>query len=299
VIRRLLFALSAVAVVTVVGCASPAAPVTSVPPTGRPSSPSPSTVDKQSPFASLFRYLGHRQGVITAALYDARTKRIWAYNPRSLQYTASIVKVQIMGTALWEAQAKGGPPPPAEAALMVPMIEHSDNTSATTLLTDVGGPAAVLRFDRAAGLTSTAPHAALPAIPGTPGWPAWGLTTTTARDQVVLLSRFAYRNRLLTGANRRYGLSLMEHVEAGQNWGVSAGVAPGATVALKNGWLPFFATLPLAAAGGYQIDSVGWVRGHGRDYLLAVLTRDNPTMQYGIDTIQAISARIYAELRAG
>jgi hypothetical protein len=299
VIRRLAFALSAVAVLTA-GCASPGAPVTSSPPTGRPSSPSPSTANRPSPFASLFRYLGHRQGVITAALYNARTKRIWVYQPLSMQYTASIVKVQIMGTALWEAQAKGGPLPPAEAALMVPMIEQSDNASATKLLTDVGGPAAVLRFDRAAGLTSTAPHAALPAIPGTPGWPAWGLTTTTARDQVVLLTRFAYPNRLLTDANRRYGLSLMEHVESDQSWGVSAGVArSGSTVALKNGWLPFYATLPLAKAGGYQIDSIGWVRGHGRDYLLAVLTRDNPSMQYGIATIDAISRRIYAELRAG
>jgi len=155
-----------------------------------------------------------------------------------------------------------------------------------------------LRFDRAAGLTSTAPHRAYPAIPGSPapGWPAWGLTTTTARDQVVLLKRFAYPNRLLTDANRRYGLSLMEHVEFGQAWGVSDGVAPGNTVALKNGWLPFYATLPLAKAGGYQIDSIGWVRGHGRDYLLAVLTRDNPSQPYGITTIGAISRRIYAEI---
>ena len=300
VIRRLTFAVSAVAVLTA-GCASPAAPVTSVPPTGRSSVPIPglSLANWPPPFPSLYRYLSRRLGVITAALYDARTKQIWVYHPRSVQYTASIVKVQIMGTALWEAQAAGVQLPPAEAALMVPMIEKSDNTSATTLLTLVGGPRAVLRFDRAAGMTSTAPHAAYPAIrgTGTPGWPAWGLTTTTARDQVVLLSRFAYPNRVLTDANRRYGLSLMEHVESGQAWGVSAGVAlPGSTIALKNGWLPFFATLPLAHAGGVQIDSIGWVRGHGRDYLLAVLTRDNPTRGYGIDTIQAISRRIYAEL---
>lgn len=234
--------------------------------------------------------------MITAALYDGRAKRLWVYNESAKQYTASIVKVQIMGTALWEAQTKGGPLPPAQAALMVPMIEQSDNTSATRLLADVGGPSAVLRFDQAAGLTGTSPHAAYPAIPGTPGWPAWGLTTTTARDQVVLLKRFAFPNRLLTDANRHYGLSLMQHVESDQGWGVSAGVAPGTTVALKNGWLPFYDTLPLAKAGGFQIDSIGWVSGHGRDYLLAVLTRDNPSMQYGIDTIEAISRRIYAAL---
>ncbi len=113
--------------------------------------------------------------------------------------------------------------------------------------------------------------------------PPDGMKTPSTAEYAATSS--AYVSWLLTDANRRYGLSLMEHVESGQAWGVSAGVAPGNTVALKNGWLPFYATLPLAKAGGYQIDSIGWVRGHGRDYLLAVLTRDNPSMQYGIAMI--------------
>jgi beta-lactamase class A len=303
VVRRpnsLLAAAACGLAVTAAACASPGS--VGPPPTAGPSSDASRAIsppDRPGPrFPGLLSYLAHRQGVITAALYDARTGRWWFYRPGVREYTASIVKVQIMGAALWQAQARGQPLPGAQAALVPPMIEASSNTAATALLADVGGPAAVLRFDRAADLVSTAPHATNPPIPGTGGLPAWGLTTTTARDQVVLLSRFAYRNPVLSGARRAYGLSLLERVEAGQNWGVSAGaLRPGNTVALKDGWIMFPVALPHAAAGGWQINSIGWVTGHGRDYVLAVLTGDNPTEAYGQDTIAAIARSVYAALK--
>ncbi len=70
-------------------------------------------------------------------------------------------------------------------------------------------------------------------------------------------------------------------------WG--AGLAP--TVALKNGWLPL-------AGHGWQVNSIGWVHGNGRDYVLAVLTVGNTDEQYGIDTIEGIAASIYRQLGA-
>ena len=106
-------------------------------------------------------------------------------------------------------------------------------------------------------------------IPGT-SLPGWGLTKTTALDEVRLVKRFAYPDSLLADAGRRYGLDLMEHVENDQYWGVSAGVAQGTTVALKNGWLPL-------AGAGWQVNSIGWISGHGRDYVLAVLSDRNPS----------------------
>lgn len=222
---------------------------------------------------------------MAAALYNARTGRTWLLHPRSApQFTASIVKVEIMGTALREAEAAGTGLTPAEKALMPSMIENSDNDSATALLHDVGGPSAVARFDHSAGLTDTTPST-LALIPGT-DLPGWGLTTTTALDEVTLVSNFAYRSQVLSGASRRYGLALMEHVEADQDWGVSGGVPAGTTVALKNGWLPI-------ASAGWQVDSIGWISGHGRNYVLAVLTDGSPTEAYGIATIEAIAREAY------
>lgn len=262
--------------------------------TPAPSSSSPQTTsapsrrvrNAASPFTrpGLRAFLARRSGNVTAAVYDVRARRVWVYRPGVREYTASIVKVEIMGTALQEAQQARQALPPAEQSLMPSMIENSDNDSATELLADVGGPGAVARFDRSAGMTGTQPST-LALIPGTP-WPGWGLTTTTALDEVVLVSRFAYPNSVLSAASRQYGLSLMENVESDQDWGVSGGAPPGTTIALKNGWLPL-------GPANWQIDSIGWVDGHGRDYVLAVLTADNPSEAYGIDTIDGIASYLY------
>ena len=56
---------------------------------------------------------------------------------------------------------------------------------------------------------------------------------------------------------------------ADQAWGISAGV----TVALKNGW---------------QVNSIGWISGGGREYTLAILT----------ETISAVSSMVYSALSA-
>ncbi|HEX9067116.1 MAG TPA: serine hydrolase [Streptosporangiaceae bacterium] len=247
---------------------------------------------RNSPFLPMSRALASRSGRITAALYDERTGQTWVYHGGLREVTASIVKVQIMGTAMRTAALAGRPLPgqlPAsEQALIPTMIENSDNNAATAMLAKVGGPAALAAFDRAAGLTSTVPSR-LRFIPGTT-LPGWGLTTTTALDQVRLVRAFAYPGRLLSGQDRAYGLNLMEHVESDQAWGISGGVpAAGSTIALKNGWLPL-------SGAGWTINSIGWVSGHGRNYVLAVLTDHDPAYQYGIATIEQIAAKVYADL---
>jgi hypothetical protein len=100
-----------------------------------------------------------------------------------------------------------------------------------------------------------------------------------------LLRELVSSGTLLTSAERSYALSLMENVTPSQRWGVSGGVPAQVTVALKNGWLPLN-----AADTDWQINSVGWISGSGRSYLIAVLTSGNPTEQYGIDTIDRLSA---------
>jgi hypothetical protein len=62
-------------------------------------------------------------------------------------------------------------------------------------------------------------------------------------------------------------------------------------VAIKNGWLPLD-----SANNDWQINSVGWISGNGRDYLIAVLTTRNPTEQYGIDTIDQLAAMVWDDM---
>jgi beta-lactamase class A len=167
------------------------------------------------------------------------------------------------------------------------MIEDSDNDAATSLWYAVGGAASIRSFNQKAGLAHTSPSSCVD-CPGFP-WPGWGLTTTTPADQLGLLRALVEPSPLLTARDRSYALSLMENVTPSQRWGISGGVPAQVTVALKNGWLP------LNAAGtDWQINSVGWVSGQERDYLMAVLTTGNPAEQYGIDTIDQLAAIVWA-----
>ena len=215
---------------------------------------------------------------VTAAVYDDVSGVTSIYRPGVAQDTASIIKVDILGTLLAQEQAKGQALSPAEQPIAVNMIEQSDNDDAQDLWDSEGGATAVGAFDTAAGLTQTDPDTA--------GY--WGLTTTTAADQVQLLRTVAYPNTVLTPSSQAYELGLMEHVEADQSWGVSAGVAAGSTIALKNGWLPL-------DAGGWQVNSIGYVDGLGRNYVIAVLT-DDDTEANGINFIQGLSGLIWQTL---
>lgn len=120
-------------------------------------------------------------------------------------------------------------------------------------------------------------------------WPGWGLTLTTADDQVTLMRHFVFANQWFSTVQRDWALGLMENVVPAERWGVSSGAPANALVALKDGWVPL-------ASGLWQIDSIGWIDGGGRDYVAAILSTGNPTEQYGIATVDAIGADLYIGL---
>lgn len=223
--------------------------------------------------------MADRQSVVGAAVYDTLNKRWYTYHPEWRFDTASIVKVSIMGALLYDGRQPGQILGEDSRELMNPMIEDSSNSAATALWNTAGRAHGIASFLQKAGLTHTAP--------GRDGY--WGLTTTTAPDQAQMIRIFAYPNRLLNAAERTYGLALMENVVQWEDWGVSAGPGSAVTVALKNGWLPL-------SSGNWEINSVGWVKGDGRNYAIAVLTRHNPTEMYGISTVQGISRIVWQAL---
>jgi beta-lactamase class A len=266
------------------------------PPSRPPVSPavspaaSPSGPPKQTdPFtAAAASYLGGREGVVSAAVDDLSTGQVWTIGPGRPQAEASIVKVDILETLLTQAGTSGALSG-ADAELAQSMIEDSDNDSATDLWDTVGGASGIRSFNDDAGLTDTTPSPCVECADFP--WPGWGLSTTTPADQIALLRQIAGPGGLLTSTQRGYAAGLMENITPSQRWGVCAGVPAQVTVALKNGWLP------LNQAGtDWQINSVGWVSGLGRDYLIAVLSTGNPAEQYGIDTIDQLSAAVWHHL---
>ena len=225
-------------------------------------------------------YIGSRAGDITVAVENLRSGRTYVYNSGAREQTASIMKVDILETLLRQAIDANTPLSAQQAGLVQGMIENSNNDDAQDLWDAEGGAGAVAAYNARAGMTQTVPNAA--------GY--WGLSTTSAADQIALLRQLVDQHGLLNTASKRYQLGLMENVESDQAWGVSGGVPAGVSVALKNGWLP--------VSSGWQVNSIGRVRGDGRWYLIAVLTNGDGSEAYGITTIQGISSDVWNSLAA-
>jgi beta-lactamase class A len=222
--------------------------------------------------ARLRSYLATRSGRVSVAVFDARTAMTYSYNAGARYVTASIVKASVLGTLLRQVRIRHRSLTSTERSLATRMIERSDNAATTTLWNKVGRGPAVRTFMGRVGMAST--------TPGPGGF--WGLTSTNAPDQVRLLRTVAYPNAVLSATSRRYEESLMRAVTPSQRWGVSHGAPADATVALKNGWLP--------RTGGWVINSIGHIRGGTSDYVIAVLTSGNPSMRYGITTVEHVAA---------
>lgn len=242
------------------------------------------------PFAAAATgYLATRTGTVLAAVYDVKTGQTWRLGQGGPQAEASVVKLDVLETLLAQ-RARSTGLSASDRSLAQQMIEDSDNAAATSLWYEVGGGTGLRSFNIRAGLTQTSPSSCV--VCAGFSWPGWGLSTTTPGDQLTLLKQLVGPSSRLSDADRDYALSLMENVTADQRWGVSGGVPAGVTVALKNGWLPL-----KGADSDWQINSVGWISGDGRDYLMAVLTAGNPSEQYGISTIDQLAATVWQRMK--
>jgi beta-lactamase class A len=231
----------------------------------------------QSPVAdAIATYLRGRSGGTTVAVRDNVGGTSFTVNRSQRHYCASIVKVDILQTLL---RQRHGRLTSGQRDLAARMIRKSDNAAASALWRQIGGGKALAAYHRVAGLQHT--------TPGPGGY--WGLTVTSASDQRRLLAIVATHNTVLADSSRRYLTDLMRHVVSSQRWGVSAGVPSAASVALKNGWLPVHRN-----DRDWQVNSVGFVRGQGRSYDIAVLSRHNPDQRYGIATVEKIAAVVWA-----
>jgi hypothetical protein len=299
--------------------AKPTSRVAAVPSTGSASSPSAVDVadatSAASPIRGILDYLHTRQGIVQVALFDKLTGQTSLLTEGTRpQYTASIVKADILSMWLKQYQSMPGSIPSnipySIQYLMQNMITMSDNVAATSLFYFGGGCAKLTEFNTLIPTSETTVGCETPTYYG------WGNTTTTAADQVAIVKTLAYDNNVLTPNTRAYGLHLMESVTPTQRWGVTCGPwgtvcngpnyadpVPGVTVALKNGWKYDPACVKQDASCPWQVNGMGWVEGKDRNYVLAVLTTDDPAgktgtdgFEYGIATIQGVSQRIWDNL---
>jgi hypothetical protein len=100
---------------------------------------------------------------------------------------------------------------------------------------------------------------------------------------------------ILNPALRSLAIDLLQSVDPSQQWGITAPVSDqgldGAEVALKNGW--------------WWVESGWWVNSAGivvpddgtPAYAIAILTSEQPSWSYGIETIEEVAAMIHQHLR--
>jgi len=195
--------------------------------------------------------------------------------------SASVVKATILGALLRKALDQHRFLTGTEAARLRAMITRSDNAAASALWAELGH-GSLQHFLDLAGMKHT--------ILGPGG--VWGLTQITAPDEILLLRLLLRPNAVLSPNSRSYALGLMAQVIPSQRWGVPAGAPTSLTAHVKNGWLP-------RATHGWRIHSIGCFTGRGGGYSIVVLTQDNPSMTYGVDTIEAIARVINRDLNPG
>lgn len=266
------------------------------------------------PLRGVLAYLHTRKGIAQVALFDKVTGKTYLIsNGTALQYTASIVKVDVLALWLWLYQSVPGSIPSivpySIQYLMRNMITMSDNVAATSLFYFGGGCSVLTQFDTLIPIHDTKVGCQ------TPNYYGWGNSLTSAADQVAVVKTLAYDNAVLGPAARDYGLKLMESVVPTQRWGITCGPwgttcngpdyanpEPGVTVAVKNGWKYVPTCTKADDSCRWQVNSIGWVQGKNRNYVLAVLTTDDPAGKdsygfgYGIATIQNVSKQIWNNL---
>ncbi|MGX4692110.1 serine hydrolase [Streptomyces sp. JNUCC 63] len=219
-----------------------------------------------------------RKGTVAIGLLDRGTKTTCTLRGSTAYDSASVVKVTVLATLLWDAKKHNRYLTTRESTLAKAMITKSDN-SATSSLWKQLGVTKVKGFLAAAGMTQTRP--------GANGY--WGLTQITVRDEQKLLALITAKNSVLSDNSRAYILKLMGQVVSSQRWGTPAGAPSSVAIHVKNGWLQ-------RSTHGWRVHSVGTFDGAGRDYMITVLTQDNSTMNYGVTTIQNIAKAIHKDL---
>ena len=218
------------------------------------------------------RYVARRLGTNAFAVLDD-DRRLAGVDVHRRFHSASVVKSMLLVAYLRMLAGQHRSLDSASRALLYPMIHSSDNEAASAVLAIVG-EAALDRVARDAHMVDYESGGAF-----------WGFTEISAAD----LARFFFHQQALIPRQfDGYARWLLSSIEPSESWGIPAVARPQFQVFFKGGWLPEFEDLVSQAA---RLERPGIV------FALAVLTIDNPSMAYGEETIEGVTARLLGRAR--
>ena len=279
---------------TTLGIGAPA-DVTSVPATPAPTATAaPVALNTDSyielPLSDLSpdaaAYLETRDGPISVSVVVPERGAIYTWNGHEMLHMASVAKLGIMLTLMQQAIDAGRSLTGDELATLTPMITVSDNETASQLWDAIGGGEAIDAYMRSIGLDEVIGNK----------YASWGASYASSHDIALLLAKLA-RGEILDEQMRATALGLLSQVDPSQAWGVTAAapeVLPGGTViGVKDGWYP--------ADCGWWVNSAGAIlpSNGATAYTMAVLTAEQSTWEYGIETIETVGGYVHAALHGG
>ncbi len=253
----------------------PAATAPSRPPAGRSASGSP------------HRRAGHRPAERRRARIaragdwaDGRAGRVafavvgpdgepHGHNEHELFQSASVVKSLILAAELQRIAAADRRLDPAVAAELRRMITVSDNDAASDVYDRVG-PAGIEAIAHRAGMHDLRSSE------------SWGATEISAADMAVM---FAHLGRVFPERFEKFALGLLGSIVPEQSWGIPRVARErGWSVRFKGGWRP--------DPGGQIVNQAAELRRAGVRGAIAVLSDRQPSMAYGIATVEGIADRL-------
>jgi beta-lactamase class A len=182
---------------------------------------------------------------------------------------ASVFKAMLLVTYMWHIGNRELTD--ADKALLAPMIQRSDNVTATRIR-DIVGNAAITRFARRVGMTRFAIAQ------------VWGLSRITVRDQTRF---FLYIDQLMPPRHRAYGMRLLRTITPSQRWGMGQAIPEGWRLYFKGGW----------GSGTGAVDhQVGLLRRRHHRVAVAIFTVNNGSHAYGKATLKGMARRLFKGL---
>ncbi|MDQ6819340.1 MAG: hypothetical protein M3076_03200 [Actinomycetota bacterium] len=211
-------------------------------------------------------YLAGRAGVTAFAVVDTEG-RLSGVNAHSTFITASVVKAMLLVGYLRRLDAMGQHTVDSFSnSFLYPMIHVSDNNAATQCWSIVGD-SGLYSVARAAGMTDFS-------VSG-----LWGSALLSAADQ----ARFFFEmDSLIPHEFVGYARLLLSTIDPTQSWGIPV-------IARPLGYKVFFKDGSEPTGLGQLVHQIGRLEGHHRTFAIAVMTDGDPTMQYGIGTIQGVT----------
>jgi len=223
-----------------------------------PAFPLPEAIDRAE------TWLAGRDGVTGFAVIDS-LGHMYGWHEDETFVSASVVKAMLMVGYL-----RTHPDIPVGMdGVLTSMIEVSDNDAADTVYEVVGDD----------GLETVARLAGMQHF-SVDRW--WTYAQITAADQ----ARFFYSmDSLIPSSDREFADHLLSNVAGYESWGIPVAARPlGWTVWFKGGWR--------GTERGQLVHQVARLQRGDAMIAVAVLTDGDPSMAYGIDTIEGVVATL-------